>query len=81
MGINVPCAALSPFSRVQHFATLWTVACQAPLSMEILQATILEWVAIPFSEDLPNSEIEPGSHALQAYSLWPEPPEKPKMGH
>ena len=47
----------------------------------ILQARILKWVAIPFSEDLPNSEIEPGSHALQAYSLWPEPPEKPKMGH
>ena len=26
--------------------TLWTVACQAPLSMEILQARILEWVAM-----------------------------------
>ena len=47
----------------------------------ILQARILKWVAIPFSEDLPNSEIDPGSHALQAYSLWPEPPGKPKMGH
>ena len=29
--------------------TLWTVARQAPLSMGILQARILEWVAIPFS--------------------------------
>ena len=27
-------------------ATLWTVARQAPLSMGILQARILEWVAI-----------------------------------
>ena len=27
----------------------WTVACQAPLSMGILQARILEWVAMPFS--------------------------------
>ena len=38
---------LSRFSRVQLFATLWTVACQAPLSMGILQTRILEWVALP----------------------------------
>ena len=31
------------------FATSWTIACQAPLSMKILQARIKEWVAIPFS--------------------------------
>ena len=36
---------LSRFSRVRLFATQWTVACQAPLSMGILQARILEWVA------------------------------------
>ena len=29
--------------------TPWTVACQAPLSMGILQARILEWVAMPSS--------------------------------
>ena len=29
--------------------TPWTVAYQAPLSMGILQARILEWVSIPFS--------------------------------
>ena len=29
--------------------TPWTLACQAPLSMGILQARILEWVAISFS--------------------------------
>ena len=40
------CAVLS---RVQLFATLWTVACSAPLSMGILQARILEWVAMPSS--------------------------------
>ena len=28
---------------------LWTAALQAPLSMEILQARILEWVAMPSS--------------------------------
>ena len=40
---------LSHFSHVQLFATLQTAACQAPLSMGILQARIVEWVAIPFS--------------------------------
>ena len=37
------------FSCVQLFANLQTVAHQAPLSRRILQARILEWVAIPFS--------------------------------
>ena len=36
-------------SRVQFFATPWTVALQSPLSMGILQARILEWFAMPFS--------------------------------
>ena len=40
---------LSHFSRVQLFVTPWTVARQAPLSMGILQARILEWVAMPSS--------------------------------
>ena len=38
--------ALSRFSCVRFFETLGTIACQAPLSMEILQARILEWVAM-----------------------------------
>ena len=36
-------------SWVQLFATPWTVVCQAVLSMGILQARILEWVALPSS--------------------------------
>ena len=36
-------------SHVQLFATPCTVAFQAPLSIGILQARILEWVAISFS--------------------------------
>ena len=35
----------------------------------ISQVRILEWVAIPFSGDLPNPGIEPPSPALQADSL------------
>ena len=42
-------AVLSRFSPVQLFATPWTVALQASLSMGILQARILEWVAMPSS--------------------------------
>ena len=40
----VLCAVLSCFSHIRLFANLWTIACQAPLSMGILQARILEWV-------------------------------------
>ena len=52
---------LSHFSSVQLFATLWTVAHQAPLVHGILQARILEWVAMPFSRGLPNPGIKPVS--------------------
>ena len=45
----------------------------------ILQARILEWVAIPFPGDLPNPGIEPRSPALRADSLPSEPPGKPKI--
>ena len=50
----------------------WTVACQAPLSMEILQARILEWAP----GDLSKPWIEPRLPALQADSLLSEPPGK-----
>ena len=40
---------------------------------EILQARILEWVAFPFSGDLPNPGIKPRSPALQVDSLPAEP--------
>ena len=36
-------------SHVRLFATPWTVARQAPLSIRVFQARILEWVAISFS--------------------------------
>ena len=37
-----------------------------------------EWVAYPFSVDLPDPGIKPGSPALQADSLPAEPQGKPK---
>ena len=44
-------------SHVQLFETPWTVSHQAPLSMEILQARILEWVAISFSKMILSAHI------------------------
>ena len=34
--------------NIQFFATLWTVACQAPLSMEFSRQEFRSGVAIPF---------------------------------
>ena len=54
--------------------TQWTVAPQAPLSMGILQARTLEWVATSSS----SGSSQPRPPALQADFLPSEPPEKPK---
>ena len=68
----------SRFSCVQLFATLWTVACQAPLSMGFSRQE--HWSGLPCFPpgDLPNPGIKPRSPALQADSLLSEPPGKPK---
>ena len=73
---TVCCAEL--LSRVQLFVTLWTVARQAPLSMGILQARILEWVASPFSRGIFSTQgSNQGLLALQADSLPAKLPGKP----
>ena len=66
------------FSHVRLFATLWTVACQAPLSMEFSRQKY--WIGLPFPSprDLPDPGIEPRSPALQADSLPSQPPGKLK---
>ena len=71
------CCAQS-LSRIRLFAIPWTVARQAPLSMEIQQARILEWVAMPSSRGFPDPGMEPRSPTLQADCLLSEPPGKPK---
>ena len=55
------------------------VDCNPPGSSihVILQARILEWLAISFARDLPNPGIEPRSPALQADSLLTELQGKP----
>ena len=63
---------LSRFSRVWLFATPWTVAHQAPLSMEFSRQEHWSGLPSPSPGDLPNPGIEPRSPsapALQADSL------------
>ena len=45
----------------------------------ILQARMLEWVAVPFSRGSSQPGIEPRSPALQVDSLPAEPPGKPNL--
>ena len=56
-------------SRVQLFATPWTVARQAPLSMEFARPEY--WSGLPFPSlgNLPDSGIELVSPACQVGSL------------
>ena len=67
-------------SHVQLFGTPWTVACQAPLSMEFPRQEY--WSGLPFPSPgaLPDPGIELGSPAFQADSLLSEPPGKPFHG-
>ena len=53
-------------SRVQLFATPWTVAYQAPQSMEFSRREYWSGLPFPSPGDLPDPEIKPGSPALQA---------------
>ena len=50
-------------------ANPWTVAHQAPLSMELSRQEYWSGLPFPSPGDLPNPGIEPGSLALQADSL------------
>ena len=63
-------------SRVQLFATPWTIASQAPLSMGLSRQEYWSGLPFPSPGDLPNPGIEPGSPALQADTLSSEPPGK-----
>ena len=52
-------------SRVRLFATLWTVACQASLSMEFSKQEYWSGLPFPSPGDLPDPGIEPVSPALE----------------
>jgi len=50
-------------------ATLWTVACQAPLSMGFSRQEYWSGLPFPSPRDLPHPGIKPRSPALQASYL------------
>ena len=58
INISVCVCVLSRFSYVQLFATLWTIARQASLSMEFSRQEC--WSGLPFSppENLPDPGLE-----------------------
>ena len=61
--VNAQCS-LSHFSRVWLFVTLWTLACQAPLSMGFFRQGYWNGLPCPPPGDLPDPGIEPVSPAL-----------------
>ena len=74
------CAQL--LSCVQLFVTLWTIACQAPLSIGFSSQEY--WSGLPFLPpgDLPDPGIEPMSlvsPALAGGFFTTLPPGKPKI--
>ena len=54
------------------FATPWTVAYQAPLSMGFSRQEYWSGLPFPSPGDLPNTGIKPGSPTLQADALTSE---------
>ena len=64
---------MKSLSRVRLFATPWTVAYQAPLSMGFSRQEYWSGLPFPFPGDLPDPGIEPGSPTLEADSLTSEP--------
>ena len=74
----VPCEVkVRLLSRVRLFATPWTVAYQASLSLGFSRQEY--WSGLPFPSPgaLPDPGIKPGSPAPEADALTFEPPGKP----
>ena len=70
---------VKPLSRVRLFATPWTVAYQASLTMGFSRQEYWSGLPFPSSGDLPDPEIKPRSPALEAEALTSEPSGKPKL--
>ena len=60
------------------FATPWTVARQASLSMGFARLEYWSRLLLPSPRDLPNPGIEPGSPSLAGRFFTTEPPGKLK---
>ena len=66
-------------SRVRFFATPWTVAHQAPLSMRFSRQEYWSGLPFPPPEDLPDPGTKPESPALTGKFFTTEPPGKPLL--
>ena len=74
----------SSFSRVQLSVTLWTIACQSPLSMGFSRQGYWSGLPCPFPGDLPDPRIEPmslmspesGGGFFTTNATWEAPPRK-----
>ena len=69
----------SSLSRVWVCLTPWTVAHQAPLSMEFSRQESQSGLLFPSLRNLPDPGIKPGSPSLQADSLPSEATGKPSL--
>ncbi|MDP1097659.1 hypothetical protein Q6288_26585, partial [Klebsiella quasipneumoniae] len=72
-------SSVQSLSHVQLFATLRTVACQAPLSIGILQASILEWVAKSFSRGSSQPRDQTQVSCIAGRFFTTESPCKPSI--
>ena len=59
-------------SYIGLFMTPWTLAHEAPLSMEFSRQEYWSGLPFPSPGDLPDPEMEPGSPVLQVFSftIW-----------
>ena len=67
-----PCYAVSVVQLLSHvwlLVTLWTVACQAPLSMGFSRQEYWSGLPFPVPGHLPDPGIEPTAPSWQAGSL------------
>ena len=68
--IGLCVCVLGCFECVQLSVTLWTVACQSPLSMGFSRQEYWNRLSCPPSGDLPNPGIEPTSLMSPALAGW-----------
>ena len=77
------CVSANRFSCIRLFATLWTLARQAPLSMGFSRQEYCSGLPWPPPGELPNPGItpaSPGTLALQVDSLPLSHPGSPSLG-
>ena len=75
VGVLFSCSVMS-----DSFATPWTAACQAPLSMGFLWQEYWSGLPFPSRGDLPDPGIEPTSPASAGGFFTTEPPGKSPSG-